>query len=533
MATVKGKIKFRGEGKIMLVQNFLEMASKESPAKPAVWYKNQWRTYKEIEDQANQVGHFLIENGLERGERVAMLLENSFLFVSIYFGILKAGGVVVGLNTDITSDDLEYLLTNSDAAFLFIGKTKFSLWAKKKTDMRGVVLCDENSGEGNEDDFRQTEGVQVPFHIFSAASGFPVSAPKTRQIDLDLAEIVYTSGSTGVPKGVMLSHLNLVSNMHSIAEYLYLCSDDRIMVVLPFTYIYGKSLLLTHVLAKASMVIDNRFVYPAKIIDTMKQTEVTGFAGVPSTFSILLKRTAIRDHSFPKLRYVTQAGGHMATGLQKEVVDAFSPAVLYVMYGATEAAPRLSYLEPDMLSQKLGSIGIPVPNVELRIVDEDGREVSTGMEGEIVARGSNIMMGYWKDPEGTAGVLRKGFYFTGDLGKQDEDGYFYVVGRKKNIIKVKGYRVSAKEIEEKILALEDVVETAVIGVEDAVLGEAIKAFVVCREGSKLSVRDVLSHLKSHVSGYKLPKYIEFRDELPKNKSGKIMKTVLAAAESKE
>ena len=181
-----------------------------------------------------------------------------------------------------------------------------------------------------------------------------------------------------------------------------------------------------------------------------------------------------------------------------------------------------------MLLPKLGSIGTPVPNVDLFVADENGRPVPLGEEGEIVARGSNIMQGYWKDPQGTAEVLKHGLYFTGDLGKQDEDGYLYVVGRKKNIIKVKGFRVSAKEIEERILEIEDVIETAVIGVPDEVLGEAVKAYIVARDGSTLSQQEVLSYLKPHLSTYKLPKFVEFRESLPKNKSGKIMKTELAA-----
>lgn len=509
----------------MLVHSFLECTSLRFPDKPAVWYQDEWMTYGQIERQANRVANFLVEQGLQRGERVTLLMENSFTFITAYFGIMKAGGVVVGLNTEITSEDLEYLVQNSEARFLFLNKERLRLYEpirEKLTGLHSVVVSGglpENADTG----FVEFESIAAEY-----PAELDAAVAKNRTIDIDLAEIVYTSGSTGVPKGVLLSHLNLSSNMESIAEYLHLSPNDRIMVILPFTYIYGKSLLLTHVLVGGSLVIDNRFVYPNKVLETMQRTEATGFAGVPSTFSILLNRSSLRDYSFPQLRYVTQAGGHMAPALQKDALEAFYPAQLYIMYGATEAAPRLSYLEPTMLLRKMGSIGTPVPNVDLFVSDENGRPVPLGEEGEIVARGSNIMQGYWKDPQGTAEVLKHGLYFTGDLGKQDEDGYLYVVGRKKNIIKVKGFRVSAKEIEERILEMEDVIETAVVGVPDEVLGEAVKAYIVARDGATLSQQDVLAYLKPHLSSYKLPKFVEFRESLPKNKSGKIMKTELTA-----
>lgn len=538
----------------MLIQSYLEHASEVFRDKKAVWYQDRWISFGELEEQANRVGQFLLDRGMQRGARVALLMENSFTFIAAYFGILKAGGVVVGLNTEITSEDLEYLVVNSDAEFLFINKERLRLYKpirEKLADLKAVVISGADATSSTAESLATSagsaaetagspaqpgspDGENPPVTYFDGIlADYPDERPKPRSIDIDLAEIVYTSGSTGVPKGVMLTHLNLTSNMQSIVEYLHLSPEDSMIVVLPFTYIYGKSLLLTHILVGASLVIDNRFVYPNKVLETMKATGVTGFAGVPSSFSILLNRSSLRDYDLPKLRYVTQAGGHMAPALQLEVKKAFAPAVLYVMYGATEAAPRLSYLEPSMLDEKLGSIGTPVPNVDLFVADEEGNPLPIGEEGEIVARGSNIMQGYWKDPEGTAQVLKHGLYYTGDLAKQDEDGYFFIVGRKKDIIKVKGFRVSAKEIEEKILELEGVIETAVIGVDDPVLGEAVKAFIVPRDDAELSSQEVLAHLKPHLSTYKLPKHIEFRESLPKNKSGKIMKTELTAEEKKK
>jgi long-chain acyl-CoA synthetase len=506
-----------------LINHFLENSSRQYPDKPAVWYKDKWMTYAEIDFLADKIASYIARIGLHRGDKAALLFDNSFDYIICYFGILKAGCVVVALNTDTRVESLIYQLIDSDAKLIFAhGKfSKYVLPALEKTPYLGHAVIDAADitpykiiGHCN------TVTLQDIYDSVSRT----VSGPSV--IDADLAAIVYTSGSTGRPKGVMLTHLNLVSNMCSIVSYLRLTRDDSIMVILPFFYIYGKSLLLTHFLAGGSVVIDNRFMYPNKVLEAMKEHNVTGFAGVPSTFSILLNKSSLAGMTFPALRYVTQAGGAMAPAIQKQVADSFKGAELFIMYGSTEASPRLSYLDPDKLSSKMGSIGKAIPNVDLYVADEEGRALPPGETGEIVARGSNIFKGYWKDHESTGQVLRDGIYYSGDLGKTDDEGYIYVVGRKKDIIKVKGYRVSAREIEEAILELNDVHEVAVIGIEDPLLGEAVKAYVVPKDKSSFSIDKVHSYLAGKLAVYKRPSHIEVIDELPKNQSGKIMKTML-------
>jgi long-chain acyl-CoA synthetase len=350
--------------------------------------------------------------------------------------------------------------------------------------------------------------------------------PDMRIIDLDLATIVYTSGSTGDPKGVLLSHLNIVSHTKSIVEYLQLAADDRIMVTLPFYYIYGQSLVLTHFAVSGSVVIDNHFLYPEVIVRAIRKMDATGFAGVPSTYIRMLKRSSIRESSLPKLRYIAQAGGHLAPAIRQEVSEAFASSRLYIMYGATEAAPRLTYLEPGNLSAKLASIGKAIPNVEVLVVDKLGRPVLPFTTGEIVARGSNIMVGYWKDEDATNEVLQGGYYHTGDLGQIDDEGYIYVVGRLKDMIKSDGYRVSAREIEDAITEIDGIVEVAVIGVEDQITGEAIKAFLVLDKGEQTTLKALRRQLKGWLPEYKMPRYMEVLDHFPTNESGKIKKTEL-------
>ncbi len=480
-------------------------------------------TYGELDARSNQVANFLIETGVKRGDRAAILYENSFNYIIAYNAILKAGGIAVPLNTDITVDSLTYYLNHSGSKALITNARfiRFVMPAIQQTPELAQIILDHQ--DLSELEGPSSCGISRLQDIFDNS---PDNAPNIRQIDVDSAAIIYTSGSTGNPKGVLLSHLNVVSNTKSIVEYLRLTSDDRVMVTLPFCYIYGQSLLTTHFHVGGSVVIENQFFYPKIVLRTMKKTKVTGFSGVPSTFMRMLNRSAIRETELETLRYVTQAGGHMAPAVREEVARAFVPAQLYIMYGATEAAPRLTYLEPGKLSEKLSSIGKPILNVEVLVVDKQGQPVAPNQTGEIVARGSNIMVGYWNDPQATDEVIRNGYYHTGDLGRVDEEGYIYVVGRLKDMIKSNGFRVSAREVEDAIMEIDGIVEVAVKSVEDETTGEAIKAFLVLRDGEQTSFEVIRRKLKGRLPEYKIPRHVEIRDHLPKNASGKIMKNEL-------
>jgi long-chain acyl-CoA synthetase len=507
----------------MLVSDILEQAAEKHPDRPAVWCKNRWKTYRELKSAADKIASSLIALGVEPGDRIALLLDNSFDYICAHFGVLRAGAVDVSLNTELKSDELNELLADCEAQVL-IAETRFLRGSSEALrglpELRHIILSDEQWEEWS----HLRSLVQVHMLAEVMQSGFE-RLPQPQRIDIDLASIVYTSGVTGKPKGVMLSNLNLVSNADSIVQYLGLNPEDRMMVVLPFYYIYGRSLLYTHFLSCGSLVIDNRFAYPTVILNTMQEQEVTCLAGVPSTYSILLNKSDLRARKFPRLKFVTQAGGGMPKPMQKAVAEAFHPARLFVMYGSTEAAPRLTYVEPEILPSKWGSIGRAIPNVEVIVADEEGRRLPPHVAGEIAARGSNIMMGYWKDSGATAQVLRHGYYYTGDLGYADEDGYIFLTGRSRDIIKVGGHRVSAKEIEDLVAAIPGVLEAAVIGVSDELLGEAIKVLLV-PASPELNVEFVKSELKRRLPVFKQPKWVEFHHRLPKNQSGKILKAVL-------
>ncbi len=506
-----------------LVQHFLEQSAREFPEKEAFFANGQWHTFIEIERQANQLAHLFIEKGIKSGDRVAFYLENSIEYVVTYYAVLKTGAITVALNTEHLADSVAYILEDCTVKALITNAKLFrKIQTVFKTESAPALWV--WSAPKTFANATGTKPILLPAELENRFT----EVPTINSIDLDIASIVYTSGSTGKPRGATLSHLNIITNTRSIVQYLELTSNDRVAVVLPFFYIYGKSLLNTHFAVGASVVVDNRFLYPNVVLKTMQEQKVTGFSGVPSTFTILLNRSNIRNQKFPHLRYVTQAGGAMAPAIQKEVAELFNPAKLFIMYGATEASARLSYLPPDELHRKWGSIGIGIPNVDLFIADSKGNRLVAGEQGEIVARGVNLMSGYWNHPEETKKVLKHGLYYSGDLGVMDEDGFIFVVGRSKDMIKIGGNRASAKEIEDALYEHPHIAEVAVIGVADDILGEAPKAFIVLKDTDVKEIEEdhLRNFLKEKIAPYKIPKFFEFPDALPKNKSGKIQKLKL-------
>ncbi len=288
----------------------------------------------------------------------------------------------------------------------------------------------------------------------------------------DLAALMFTSGSTGEPKGVMVTHRNIACNTRDIVEYLELSSSDRALVILPFYYCFGLSVLHTHLAVGASVVIHNQFMYPERALQVLKERACTGLAGVPSTYQILLRRSRFKGSQFPSLRWLQQAGGKLPNACIREIAESFSQVRFFVMYGQTEATARLSYLPPDRIHDKLGSIGRGLPSTRLEVLGTDGRPVRPGSDevGEIVASGENITRGYWNDPGETAKYFRGGKLYTGDLARVDADGFIYVVERERDIIKSGGNRISAKEVEDAIAELQDVIEVAVVGASHQILG---------------------------------------------------------------
>jgi acyl-CoA synthetase (AMP-forming)/AMP-acid ligase II len=474
-------------------------------------------SYGELRSVSAAVAKYLVGAGGLKGERVLLVSENGFFWVAAYLGILRAGLVCVPLPPTIALQNLDYILEITEPRFAFLQSgfavrhaTRFcetnlvtdsSLPSKDGVPARPSLSQMQDSVRGIQDFVAPIEGT-------------------------DLAALMFTSGSTGKPRGVMVSHSNIRANTSSIIEYLGLTEKDRIMTVLPFHYCFGTSLLHTHLRAGGTLVLDPRFMYPEKVLQRMQETQCTGFAGVPSHYQVLLRKTSLRTKSFPHLRYVQQAGGHLAPVFLRELREALPTTQVFVMYGQTEGTARLSYLPPDLLERKLGSIGKGIPGVRLRVQDKEGKIVRPGDVGEIVAEGENVTQGYWRAPEETAASFRDGKLYTGDLATVDEDGFIFLVGRAKDFLKCGGQRISCKQLEQQLLECEDLVETAVIGVPDDVLGEAVKAFVVLRRGLVTTEERLRSFCKKQFPPQLVPREIVVLNGLPKNAAGKVLKEQL-------
>ncbi len=424
--------------------------------------------------------------------------ENTLFFIIAYLGIIKSGNICVPVDPAIDQSKYDFIRIKTRSRLSFFSR-------RVKSRLRPNMGC-------------ITESLLFSTLRSNALRLFP----EPDFDDSKVAEIIFTSGSSSEPKGVMLTHGNIISNTSSITEYLKLTEKDTMMVVLPFSYCYGLSLLHTHLRVGGSLVLNNSFIFLGSTINDLNKFECTGFAGVPSHYQILLRKSDLfRNSSFPGLRYFTQAGGKLHSAFISEMRAAFPEIPFYVMYGQTEATARLSYLPPELIEEKSGSIGKGIPGVELKVVDDKGRLVKPGETGEIIAKGKNVMLGYFDSPEETAKALRDGWLYTGDLATVDEDGYIFILARKKEMIKVGGKRVSPKEVEEVIFRIPGVIDCSVEGVEDEILGEALKAVLVLNEqGRKLTAEDIRQSCATELEVYKIPTIIIFKDNMELSAAGK-------------
>jgi len=504
----------------MLVQDFLENSADRLPDKVGLICDGRRLTYAEIEARANRLANALKAHGLGRGERVVIYLFNSVELVISIFATLKAGGVFVIINHSTKHDKLTYILNNCQARALITWGRQADLARQLAQEVTSLQVTILTSSKPEPSRFLSFEAIQ---------SDFPPQRPPKINIDLDLACLIYTSGSTGDPKGVMSDHGNVVFAASSIIDYLGNVESDIVIGLLPLSFDYGLYQLLMVFKFGGTLVLERGFTYPAAILKRIQEERVTGFPGVPTIYAVLLQMD-LSPYDLSSLRYLTNTAAALPPSHITQIRAKFPWAKLYSMYGLTETK-RTLYLPPDQLDVRPGSVGIAIPGTEVWLEDEDGHRLGPNQVGELVVRGRHVMRGYWGDPVATAARYRPGpipgerLCYTGDLFRIDDEGYMCFVARKDDIIKSRGEKVAPKEIENVLYGLKGVLEAAVIGVPDPVLGEAIKAFVV-RSDAGLTETDALKHCSIHLEDFMIPKYIEFCQELPKTSSGKIRKTGL-------
>jgi long-chain acyl-CoA synthetase len=467
-------------------------------------------SYMELRERVVAAAAALRERGLVPGDRVALVLDSSWQHAVCCFAVLRAGGIVVPLNPTARERDLAQWIAHAGARLVIADRAHAGLAALGAALPPGsrLLVC------GGEDDPLAPRAARDDAGSCAAAGA---DTP---------AMILFTSGTTGAPKGVVLTQGNLRANALGIVESLRLTADDSVMAVLPFSYAYGNSVLLSHLCCGARVVIQRGFGFPLAVVETMVRERVTGFAGVPSTYSLLLARVRLADFDLGALRYVTQAGGPMPASLTQRLVAALPGKQVFLMYGQTEATARLTCLPAHRLADKPGSVGLPLRGVQLQIRDATGATRAAGEIGELWARGPNVMAGYWRNEAATSQAIVDGWLRTGDVGHFDAEGFLYLVGRRSDIIKVGAHRVHPQDVEDVLAELPEVSDSAVVGIGDEILGEVVKAFVVCRPESRLQEQQVRRHCLERLASYKVPKVVEFVASLPRTPSGKVQRTLL-------
>jgi len=465
-------------------------------------------TYRDLRSATFQVARRLLSIGVAPGDRVGLLSANSLFWVAGYLATMKIGAISVPFSTTLTPEELR----ESEG---FVGCRALCL--QKRYHIR--------MAQG----LREDLSLVVDNEVLPADVSLDGLDLESGVVDvMQDAAFMLTSGTTSRPKVVRVAHRNVQANTASIISYLGLTRDDRMMVILPFFYCFGTSLLHTHLRVGGSLVLNNQFMYPETALNMIQAYSCTGFAGVPSTYQTLLRNSTFPKRTFESLKKVQQAGGKLPTVLIEELMAALPNAQVYIMYGQTEATARLSYLPPELLRTKMGSVGKGIPGVDLRVADENGDDVKPGEVGEIVARGDNITLGYYRAPELNAGKFVGGALRTGDLATVDEDGFITIVDRLSDFIKSYGHRVSSQQVEGYVLELADVVSAAAIGVPDLVRGEAIQVYVVLRKGAVLTTEDILAHCRLRMAPHMVPRDVLVVDALPMNEQGKIRKSALRA-----
>lgn len=512
-----------------LLHDGLGLAAERAPDKIALHAGKESCSYRELHQSSDRLAAALQARGLRRGDRVAIFMDNTVACAIAIFGVLKAGGVFLVINPQTKHDKLSFIANDCSIRHLL---TDIHL-AEVASAVVGTVPSLTHvlvSGQGS--DLKRLTGPGVSAEWLDAALAGAGTQPRPPgTIPSDLAALIYTSGSTGNPKGVMHTHQSMVFAVGSLTEYQRLGSDDVLLNVLPMAFDYGLYQLLMSVWLGATLVLERSFTFPAEVFAHMVEQGVTTFPGVPTIFAMMIASHRRTPLLFPKIRRVTNTAAALPPAHIAVLREIFPNALVFAMYGLTECK-RVSYLPPELLDAKPGSVGIAIPGTEVFLRAPDGGPVTPGEPGILHVRGPHVMRGYWNNPERTAKMLFPGeiagerVLRTGDWFRMDEDGCLYFLSRTDDIIKTRGEKVSPAEVEAALCSIPGVREAAVIGVDDEVLGQAIRAFVVPVEGETLDERQLRHELLGRLENFMVPRDILLRDALPKSPNGKVDRKAL-------
>jgi long-chain acyl-CoA synthetase len=497
----------------LLVGDIISKTANEKKEKTAAVLNDRKITFSQLEKESNQLAHGLKDLGINPSDTVSIMLSNSIEFLISYVGVIKSGATMVPLNISFKVPAVEYIINNSEAKIMITSKKFLPLIQKCDLgNLENIILVD---GEKSDE-----------YLLLSDFKSKKTNLPKLENIDQEFtAACLYTSGTTGQPKGAMLTHHNLIFDTQKAIEHLKVDDSDRYICVLPMFHAFAETVcMLMPLFLGAEIIIIDKFL-PETVLKTIQEKNVTFFAGVPTMYSALLNVKNKDEYDLSHLNLCISGGAAMPQQTMEDFEKTFNVKILEGN-GPTETSP-VAYVNPVDGERKSGSVGLPIPETEVKIVDEDDNELPVGEIGEITVKGDHVMKGYYKMPDATEKALRGGWLHTGDLGKMDEDGYVYIVDRKKDMINVGGMNVYPREIEEQLYKHPKIREAAVVATKDELRGEIPKAIIVLRDGESATEREIQKYCMQYFANYKVPKLVDFLDELPKNATGKIDKKSLS------
>lgn len=514
-----------------LLPQLIAQTARRTPDAVALYHKQDSLNYAELDQAVDAAARALLTLGLAPDERVAIYLPKQFETVFALYGASRAGGVFVPVNPLLKALQVAYILKDCNVRVLVTSKERLDALAEVLPECHDLHTVLVTNPEG-----APARLGHIQIRAWAETLAEAPECPLPRRIDADLTAILYTSGSTGNPKGVVLSHRNMVAGALSVAEYLDNRPDDRLLAVLPFSFDYGLSQLSTAFSRGASVVLFE-YLLPRDVVRAIAQYRITGLAAVPPLW-VQLAQLEWPEEARNSLRYITNSGGAMPTATVNHLRAALPDTRVYLMYGLTEAF-RSTYLPPEELDRRPGSMGKAIPNAEILVLREDGSECAANEPGELVHRGALVAQGYWNAPEKTAerfkplphawpGCHPEIAVFSGDTVRRDEDGFLYFIGRKDDMLKTSGYRVSPTEVEEVIYGHPEVAEVAAIGVAHPQLGQAIVLVIKPTAAAMFHEDAVLKHCKARLPGFMQPSKLVLREVLPRNPNGKIDRKALAS-----
>ena len=497
--------KFKG-GFTMFITNVLTQHALETPEQTAIIFENTEWTYRELYDNAKKIANYLLQNGYQKGDVIAQFMLNSDLFMVVYYGVQLAGCTVMPINTKLAPPEVEYIFMHSEAKACFYNE------ALSSTKNAISYRFNEELNEA-----------QIRAILADDSLDSDVNVLLDEE---ETAVVMYTSGTTGKPKGVMLTHRNIYETAEIWSDSMNMTSKDRMYICTPLFHCAGSHVFAVPTMYKGGTIIISEAFSPDRTLAQLVETNATIFFGVPAMYTILLSKPEIATYNFEYLRLFCYGAAPMPYELVKQLKEVFPNVAVQNLYGQTENTPAATSLLDDAALQKIGSVGKPLARTEVKLVSGDGEEVPIGEVGEICVRGPQVMKGYLRNPEETKRTIQNGWLYTGDLGRFDEEGFLYIVDRKKDMIIRGGENIYPIEVEEVLYQIPEILEAAVVGVPHEVYGEVPKAFVVFKEGKALSEQQILSYLTERLAKYKLPAEVEVIDALPRNASGKVLKHTL-------